>query len=154
MGPTSGADELAGGAEDEDSEPEEEVQIRKAKPKRGAPGLESSVFHGKSLTDYQGRTYMSPPVAEAPQLQQEPGSQETFIPKTCIHTWTGHTQGVSVIRLFPNTGHLMLSGSMDTKIKVSSDLAKVCVHRSHLFCPVSCGMSTHTATVCARSTAI
>jgi pre-mRNA-processing factor 17 len=112
-------------AEHEESEPEEEVQIKKAKPKRGAPGLESSVFHGKSLTDYQGRTYMSPPISEAPQLQHEPGSQETFIPKTCIHTWTGHTQGVSVIRLFPNTGHLMLSGSMDTKIKVSSALVVV-----------------------------
>lgn len=104
--------------EKEESEPEEVVQTRKAKPKRGAPGLESSVFHGKSMTDYQGRTYMSPPYSEAPQLQSEAGSQETFIPKACIHTWTGHTQGVSVIRLFPNTGHLMLSGSMDTKIKV------------------------------------
>ncbi|PSR80708.1 hypothetical protein PHLCEN_2v6624 [Hermanssonia centrifuga] len=104
--------------EEEEEEPEEEVQVRKAKPKRGAPGLESSVFHGKSLTDYQGRTYMSPPISEAPQLQSEAGSQETFIPKTCIHTWTGHTQGVSVIRLFPNTGHLLLSGSMDTKIKL------------------------------------
>ena len=112
-------DALDAAADEEESEPEEEVQIKKAKPKRGAPGLESSVFHGKSLTDYQGRTYMYPPVSEAPQLQQEPGSQETFIPKTCIHTWTGHTQGVSVIRLFPNTGHLLLSGSMDTKIKVS-----------------------------------
>lgn len=104
--------------EEEESEPEEQVQIKKAKPKRGAPGLESSVFHGKSLVDYQGRTYMAPPLSEAPQLQHEPGSQECFIPKTCIHTWTGHTQGVSVIRLFPNTGHLMLSGSMDTKIKL------------------------------------
>lgn len=106
--------------EEEAESSEEEVQVKKAKPKRGAPGLESSVFHGKSLTDYQGRTYMSPPVSEAPQLQHEPGSQDTFIPKSCIHTWTGHTQGVSVIRLFPNTGHLLLSGSMDTKIKVSS----------------------------------
>jgi pre-mRNA-processing factor 17 len=70
------------------------------------------------MTAYHGRTYMSPPVAEAPNLLSEPGLQETFIPKVCIHTWTGHTQGVSVIRLFPNTGHLMLSGSMDTKIKV------------------------------------
>lgn len=104
--------------EEEEEEPEETVQTKKAKPKRGAPGLESSVLHGKSLTDYQGRTYMSPPLSEAPQLQHEGGSQETFIPKACIHTWTGHTQGVSVIRLFPNTGHLLLSGSMDTKIKV------------------------------------
>ena len=111
------------GEEEEEEESEEEVQVKKAKPKRGAPGLESSVFHGKSLTDYQGRTYMSPPLAEAPQLAHEAGSQETFIPKTCIHTWTGHTQGVSVIRLFPNTGHLLLSGSMDTKIKVRGVLA-------------------------------
>lgn len=112
--------EGADAEEEAESEPEEVVQMKKAKPKRGAPGLESSVFHGKSMTDYQGRTYMSPPVSEAPQLQSEAGSQETFIPKTCIHTWTGHTQGVSVIRLFPNTGHLLLSGSMDTKIKASS----------------------------------
>jgi pre-mRNA-processing factor 17 len=106
------------GEDDSEDEPELPVAIKKAKPKRGAFGQESSVFHGKSMTDYQGRTYMSPPVAEAPNLLSEPGLQETFIPKVCIHTWTGHTQGVSVIRLFPNTGHLMLSGSMDTKIKV------------------------------------
>ncbi|KAI0666344.1 pre-mRNA splicing factor [Trametes maxima] len=101
-----------------EEEPEEEIQPKKAKPKRGAPGLESSVFHGKSMHDYQGRTYMHPPVSDAPQLQLEPGSQECFIPKVCIHTWTGHTGGVSVVRSFPNTGHLLLSGSMDTKIKL------------------------------------
>lgn len=106
--------------EDEvDDEPEEEVKTRRSKGKRGVPGQEHSVFHGKSMTDYQGRTYMSPPLAEAPQIQSEPGTQDTFIPKACIHTWTGHTQGVSAIRLFPQTGHLLLSASMDTKIKVS-----------------------------------
>lgn len=105
--------------EDPEEESEEEEVIKKrVKPKRGAPGQEHSVFHGKSMKDYQGRTYMYPPVVEAPQLQSEPGSQESFIPKVCVHTWTGHTQGVSVIRLLPDTGHLMLSGSMDTKIKV------------------------------------
>ncbi|OSX67807.1 hypothetical protein POSPLADRAFT_1072557 [Postia placenta MAD-698-R-SB12] len=104
--------------EESEEEPEEQVQKKIAKPKRGAPGLESSVFHGKSMHDYQGRTYMHAPIAEAPQIQTEAGSQETFIPKVCIHTWTGHTQGVSVIRLFPETGHLLLSGSMDTKIKL------------------------------------
>ncbi|KAI0308037.1 pre-mRNA splicing factor [Multifurca ochricompacta] len=106
-------------AEDGESEPESEIAtVKKAKPKRGAPGQETSVFHGKSMTDYQGRTYISPPLGEAPHLQSEPGSQESFIPKVCIHTWTGHTSGVSVIRLFPETGHLLLSGSMDTKIKL------------------------------------
>ncbi|KAF8736019.1 hypothetical protein AX14_001024 [Amanita brunnescens Koide BX004] len=104
--------------EEEEEEPPPDVVIKKAKPKKGAPGQETSVFHGKSMTDYQGRTYMSPPLAEAPHLSHEVGSQECFIPKVCIHTWTGHTQGVSVIRTFPETGHLFLSGSMDTKIKL------------------------------------
>ncbi|KAG6868554.1 hypothetical protein C0993_001250 [Termitomyces sp. T159_Od127] len=106
------------GAEEEEEEEEEPAVIKKAKPKRGAVGQETSVFHGKSMTDYQGRTYMSPPVAEAPNLLAEAGSQDCFIPKVCIHTWTGHTQGVSVIRTFPQTGHMFLSGSMDTKIKL------------------------------------
>ena len=95
-----------------------ESTVKKPRPKRGAPGQETSVFHGKSTTDYQGRTYISPPLGEVPHIQSEPGSQESFIPKSCIHTWTGHTNGVAVIRLFPETGHLLLSGSMDTKIKV------------------------------------
>lgn len=95
----------------------EEVGTSK-RPKKSTSRQEASIFHGKSFTDYQGRTYMSPPLAEAPHLMAEPGSQETFIPKVCIRTWTGHTQGVSVIRLFPQTAHLLLSGSMDTKIKV------------------------------------
>ncbi|KAH9912245.1 pre-mRNA splicing factor [Epithele typhae] len=117
--PTAEVEEAMDEPEPEsEEEPEQEFQPRKAKPKRGAPGLESSVFHGKSMHDYQGRTYMHPPLSEAPQLQHEPGSQECFIPKVCIHTWTGHTQGVSVLRTFPNTGHLLLSGSMDTKIKL------------------------------------
>ncbi|KAG8814362.1 hypothetical protein FRC17_001147, partial [Serendipita sp. 399] len=110
---------------DENAEPEpepEETSIvpntsKRRMPKVG-PGNESTIFHGKSLTDYQGRTYMHPPYSVAPQLSQETGSQETFIPKKCIHTWTGHTAGVSVIRLFPNTSHLLLSGSMDNKIKL------------------------------------
>ncbi|KAJ3537051.1 hypothetical protein NMY22_g5764 [Coprinellus aureogranulatus] len=104
--------------EDEEEEEEQQVSLKKAKPKKGTSGQETSTFHGKSLTDYQGRTYMSPPVAEAPNLLHEAGSQECFIPKVCIHTWTGHTQGVSVIRTFPKTGHLFISGSMDTKIKL------------------------------------
>jgi pre-mRNA-processing factor 17 len=108
-----------GAGDEQSSESEAEIPtVKKPKPKRGAPGQETSVFHGKSMTDYQGRTYISPPLGEVPHLQSEPGSQESFIPKVCIHTWTGHTGGVSVIRLFPETGHLLLSGSMDTKIKV------------------------------------
>jgi len=96
----------------------ESVRLGKLKPKKGFFGSEKTQFHGKELTDYQGRTYMHPPFGEAPQLAQDPGSQECFLPKTCIHTWTGHQGGVSVVRTFPETGHMILSGGMDTKIKV------------------------------------
>lgn len=96
----------------------ESVRLGKLKPKKGFFGSEKTQFHGKSLTDYQGRTYMDPPFGDAPQLAAEVGSQECFIPKTCIHTWTGHQGGVSVVRTFPGTGHLLLSGGMDTKIKL------------------------------------
>lgn len=136
--------------EDEESEdePEEAVKKPNRKPKPGADGQETSVFHGKSMTDYQGRTYMSPPVAEAPNITGEAGSQDCFIPKVCIHTWTGHTQGVSVVRLFPQTGHLMISGSMDTKIKVRSStffLSSLPQGEN------SSGMSIRMVTVCALS---
>lgn len=127
--------EAVEGEEEQEEEQEQEVMApakrSKHKQKRIGLGEEHSVFHGKSMTDYQGRTYMHPPVAEAPQLQSEAGSQETFIPKTCIHTWTGHTQGVAVIRLLPDTGHLLLSGSMDTKIKVRAPprlLSDICLN--------------------------
>ena len=141
-----------GEEEDEESEEEseeEQVVRKRGKPKRGAPGQEHSVFHGKSMTDYQGRTYMHPPVVEAPQLQAEAGSQESFIPKVCVHTWTGHTQGVSVIRVLPNTGHLFLSGSMDTRIKVSPD-TELRLWTSELIL-FSCGTYTPMGIVCGRS---
>lgn len=134
--------------QEEEEEPEAEFTIKKAKPKRGAFGQETSVFHGKSMTDYQGRTYMSPPIAEAPSLLSESGSQDCFIPKVCIHTWTGHTQGVSVIRTFPETGHLLLSGSMDTKIKVFSTLLPQYYHSQYM---ISFGTYIHMATACVPS---
>ncbi|EJT97940.1 pre-mRNA splicing factor [Dacryopinax primogenitus] len=105
---------------EQDEEPEEEnpeFEARKIKARRQAFGQEKSIFHGKSVADYQGRTYMHPPVDIAPNLAREEGSQECFLPKECIHTWTGHTGAVSVVRLLPKTGHLLLSGSMDTRIK-------------------------------------
>ncbi|KAH7104200.1 pre-mRNA splicing factor [Auriculariales sp. MPI-PUGE-AT-0066] len=96
----------------------ESVRLGKTKPKKGIFGTEKTQFHGKQLEDYQGRTYMHPPFGEAPQLAAEAGSQECFLPKACIHTWTGHQGGVSVVRLFPSTGHMVLSGGMDTKVKL------------------------------------
>jgi pre-mRNA-processing factor 17 len=104
--------------------PEAEAEAAAARKKKARAGLgtESTIFHGKNERDYQGRTYMYPPYGVAPQLHQEAGSQECFIPKVCVHTWTGHTGGIAAIRLFPGTSHLLLSASMDTKIKVRAIL--------------------------------
>ncbi|TIB77578.1 WD40 repeat-like protein [Wallemia mellicola] len=83
-----------------------------------AQGGEKSVFHGSQLRDYQGRTYMHIPTDVDVNLYGEEGSQTNFLPKACIHTWAGHTKGVSRIKLFPGSGHLLLSASMDNKVKL------------------------------------
>jgi pre-mRNA-processing factor 17 len=82
------------------------------------PGNERTTFHGKAEFDYLGRTYMHVPTDLDINLNGEPGSQECYIPKTLIHTWTGHTKGVNSIQFFPKSGHLLLSASMDNKVKV------------------------------------
>lgn len=76
---------------------------------------------GKDLHDYLGRSYLHIPTDVDVNLSpSEPGLQECFKPKKCIHTYSGHTKGVNKIELFPGSGHLILSGSLDTRIKVRS----------------------------------
>jgi pre-mRNA-processing factor 17 len=82
-------------------------------------GEEKSVFHGKETRDYLGRSYLHVPLdVDGVNLRGQSGEQECFVPKKCVHTWSGHTKGVSRIQLFPGSGHLILSGSLDTRIKV------------------------------------
>lgn len=93
--------------------------IEHGKAQAVAFGAETSTFHGKELRDYLGRSYLHIPTDVDVNLRpSEPGLQETFVPKRCIHTWSGHTQGISRIKLFPGSGHLMLSASKDTRIKL------------------------------------
>ena len=81
-------------------------------------GTETSIFHGKSMYDYQGRTYMHIPTDVDVNLSGEAGEQECFLPKTCIHTFRGHTKGISTLKLLPRSGHLLLSASLDTTVKL------------------------------------
>ncbi|KAK4046824.1 hypothetical protein OIV83_005820 [Microbotryomycetes sp. JL201] len=81
-------------------------------------GQEKSIFHGKELRDYMGRTYMHIPNDVDVNLHAEPGEQENFLPKRVVHTWSGHTKAVSKIRLFPQSGHMILSASMDARVKL------------------------------------
>ncbi|KAJ3051449.1 pre-mRNA-processing factor 17 [Rhizophlyctis rosea] len=105
---------------------EEEVEEAEAlsdkKPEKKSDdmeaGTERTTFHGKSEVDYAGRTYMHVPSDLDVDLHGEPGSKECFLPKQLIHTWTGHTKAVNAIRFFPNSAHLLLSCSMDSKVKI------------------------------------
>lgn len=73
-----------------------------------------STFHGESLVDYQGRSWMNPP----PGVRSDGGDHESFLPKKCVKKYTGHTKGVQAIEFFPGTGHLLLSASLDGKCKL------------------------------------
>lgn len=81
-------------------------------------GDETTVFHGSSEYDYQGRTYMHVPQDLDIDLGKDVGSITNYIPKKQVHAWKDHSMAVTAIRFFPESGHLLLSGSADTTAKI------------------------------------
>ncbi|ELU00239.1 hypothetical protein CAPTEDRAFT_169920 [Capitella teleta] len=82
------------------------------------PMEEKTKLHLEDPTDYLGRSWMHVPQDTGVNLKSEYPPEKCFLPKKLIHTWTGHTKGLSAIRWFPQYGHLLLSAGMDSKIKI------------------------------------
>lgn len=122
-------EELVSGEEYEEVEEDEEViesgavvpalpqSIAKRKEAEESGG-ETTVFEGSAQYDYQGRTYMHIPQDLDIDLRKEAGSTKNYVPKKLVHTWKSHTKPVIGVRFFPGSGHLMLSGSADSTVKI------------------------------------
>uniref|UniRef100_A0A672KFC3 Pre-mRNA-processing factor 17 n=1 Tax=Sinocyclocheilus grahami TaxID=75366 RepID=A0A672KFC3_SINGR len=91
---------------------------KRGKNEEEAPAEEKTVLHVKEAYDYQGRSYLHVPQDVGINLRSADVPEKCYLPKKQLHVWTGHTKGVSAIRLFPVSAHLLLSCSMDCKIKL------------------------------------
>lgn len=110
-------------AKPSEEEQKELDEITAKRQKRGrneeeAPADEKTILHIKDAYDYQGRSYLHIPQDVGVNLRSSDVPDKCYLPKKQLHVWTGHTKGVSAIRLFPVSGHLLLSCSMDCKIKL------------------------------------
>lgn len=76
-----------------------------------------STLHIEDPYDYLGRSFLHIPQDLDKNLRTDV-PEKCFIPKKCVHTYSGHTKGVQRLALFPVSGHLFLSCSMDHKIKL------------------------------------
>lgn len=65
----------------------------------------------------QGRSFVDAPT-DLPAAPDPKNPEKSYLPKKCIHTWSGHTKQVQAIRWMPKTAHLLLSAGMDSKVKI------------------------------------
>ncbi|KAI9563186.1 hypothetical protein GHT06_010644 [Daphnia sinensis] len=92
--------------------------------KRGKPRYEEKAIEEKTSlhiddpVDYQGRNFLHAPHDIGINLRSDAPPNKCFIPKKQIHAWAGHNKGVAQIRWFPKTAHLLLSCSMDGRVKI------------------------------------
>lgn len=92
----------------------------------GEPLEASTKFHGKQEFDYQGRSWAAPPPGMGAILADggagggalDMNHHKCLVPKKCVARLTGHGKGVHRIRLYPKTGHLLLSAGLDGTCRV------------------------------------
>src|SRR5690606_2019029 len=66
--------------------------------------------------DYHGKTFMDVPMFTGATLREDYVPERCFPPTKQAYTYKSHTKGVNVIRWFPKSAHLFLSGAMDNKV--------------------------------------
>lgn len=77
---------------------------------------DTTVWHNTTnIKDHLGRSWVLQPI----QYVANPG-HECFLPKAIIHRFSYHTSSVTNVEMFPVYGHLILSCSLDTTIKIWS----------------------------------
>ncbi|KAG5929218.1 hypothetical protein E4U42_006768 [Claviceps africana] len=81
-------------------------------------GDETTAFHGSQERDYQGRSFMHVPQDLDIDLRKHAGSTTNYIPKKQIHAWKDHKMAVTALQFFPGSGHLLLSASADTTVRI------------------------------------
>lgn len=86
-----------------------------------------TTFHGTEEVDYRGRSWIEPPSGVKGVDEHDVDDHACFVPKKCVARFTGHEGGVHRIRLFPRTGHLLLSAGLDGSCKVWSVSERKCM---------------------------
>lgn len=80
---------------------------------------EKAQLHIKDPYDYQGRSFLEAPRdLDNVNLYSDSSPDGCRIPRTLAHTFRGHNKAITAIRYFPRTAHLLLSSSLDNKIKL------------------------------------
>lgn len=96
--------------------------------KRGAKAIkdqeeplseEKAELHIKDPYDYQGRSFLEAPRdLDGIKLTADESPVGCQIPDNLAHTFRGHTKPITAIKYFPKTAHLLLSSSLDGKVKL------------------------------------
>lgn len=80
---------------------------------------EKAQLHIKNPYDYQGRSFLQAPRdLDGVNLYCDTSPEGCRIPRTLAHTFRGHTKAITALKYFPNTAHLILSSSLDGKVKL------------------------------------
>lgn len=86
------------------------------------PDEATTTFHGKEEIDYKGRSWIAAPSGLSSIVRSEDDLEmdhhKCFVPKKCVHRFQASSKGIHRIRMFPRTGHLLLSAGLDGKCKV------------------------------------